>query len=87
MHLPELIGSSGLLFLGATNIPVKPWITRKIIHIGIGTILVNADVSDPNVVFSIYSTGSLVAGLSTIKKIKQLTDDKNNTFIKDIGIF
>lgn len=88
MHLPELIGSSGLLLLGATNIPVKPWISRKIVHMGIGTLLVNADVSDPNVIYSIYTSGTLVAGLTTIKTLKQISDGKKNDgFIKDIGIF
>ena len=43
MHLPELVGSSGLLVLAATNAPVKPWISRKIVHMGIGTLLLNAD--------------------------------------------
>ena len=88
MHLPELVGGSGLLLLGATNAPVKPWISRKIVHIGIGTLLLNADVSDPNVVYGIYTTGAAVAALTTAQGIKRISEGrKTDGFIKDIGIF
>ena len=88
MHLPELLGGSGILLLGATNAPVKPWINRKIVHMGIGTLLLNADVSDPDVVNSIYITGTVVALLTTAKGLKHISDGrKTDGFIKDIGIF
>jgi hypothetical protein len=88
MHLPELLGSSGLLLLGATNAPVKPWISRKIVHIGIGTLLLNADISDPNIVNSIYAVGVGIGTLSTIQGLKHISDGrKTDGFIKDIGIF
>ena len=88
MHLPELVGSSGLLVLAATNAPVKPWISRKIVHMGIGTLLLNADISDPNVVNSIYTVGSTVALLTTAQGLKHISDGrKTDGFIKDIGIF
>ena len=88
MHLPELAGGTGLLLLTATNAPVSPWISRKIVHMGVGTLLLNADVSDPNVVNGIYSTSAIVSGLITANGIKHISDGrKNDGIIKDIGIF
>ena len=88
MHLPELVGSSGLLVLAATNAPVKPWISRKIVHMGIGTLLLNADISDPIVVNSIYAIGSTVAVLTTVQGLNHISEGrKTDGFIKDIGIF
>jgi len=88
MHLPELLGSSSLILLGATNAPIKPWISRKIVHIGIGTLLINADTTDPLVVNSIYTSCFLLGGYITNKGIKRISDDRTvDGFIKDIGIF
>ena len=88
MHLPELIGSSGLLLLTTTNAPLKPWISRKILHIGIGTLLLNADISDPNVVNTIYSSCFLTGAAITNKGLNRVSHDRiNDGFIKDIGIF
>jgi|TARA_A100001015_G_C14953862_1_gene697903 dolichol kinase len=88
MHLPELVTGSSLLLLTTTNAPIKPWISRKILHIGIGTLLLNADISDPNVVNGIYSSCFLSGAVITNKGLNKVSDDrKNNGFIKDIGIF
>ena len=88
MHLPELAGGTGLLLLTATNAPVSPWISRKIVHMGVGTLLLNADVSDPNVVYGIYSAGALISGLTTVNGIKHISDGrKTGGIVKDIGIF
>ena len=88
MHLPELVTGSSLLLLTTTNAPIKPWISRKILHIGIGTLLLNADISDPNVVNAIYSSCFLSGAVITNKGLNKVSDDrKNNGFIKDIGIF
>ena len=88
MHLPELVTGSSLLLLTTTNSPIKPWISRKILHIGIGTLLLNADISDPNVVNGIYSSCFLSGAVITNKGLNKVSDDrKNNGFIKDIGIF
>lgn len=88
MHLPELVTGSSLLLLTTTNAPIKPWISRKILHIGIGTLLLNADISDPNVVNGIYSSCFLSGAVITNKGLNKVSDDrKNNGFIKDVGIF
>tara|TARA_B100000902_G_scaffold399012_3_gene467974 strand:+ start:777 stop:1349 length:573 start_codon:yes stop_codon:yes gene_type:complete len=88
MHLPELVGGTSALLLTATNLPAKPWISRKIVHIGVGTLLLNADVSDPNVINGIYCSGSLVCSFITINGIKHISDErKSDGIIKDIGIF
>lgn len=88
MHLPELVTGSSLLLLTTTNAPIKPWISRKILHIGIGTLLLNADISDPNVVNGIYSSCFLSGAVITNKGLNKVSDDrKNNGLIKDIGIF
>ena len=87
MHLPELVTGSSLLLLTTTNAPIKPWISRKILHIGIGTLLLNADISDPNVVNGIYSSCFLSGAVITNKGLNKVSDDrKNNGFIKDISI-
>jgi len=88
MHLPELLGSSSLLLLTATNAPIKPWISRKMVHIGIGTLLLNADITDPYVVNTIYSSCFLGTAYITNQGLKQISDGrKNDGFIKDIGVF
>tara|TARA_B100001175_G_scaffold313415_1_gene320985 strand:+ start:5767 stop:6348 length:582 start_codon:yes stop_codon:yes gene_type:complete len=88
MHLPELAGGTGLLLLTATNAQVSPWISRKIVHMGVGTLLLNADVSEPTVVNGIYSTSAIVSGLITANGIKHISDGrKSEGIIKDIGIF
>ena len=89
MHLPELAGGTGLLLLTAVNAPVSPWISRKILHIGVGTLLLNADISDPNVVSGIYTVGAgVMGGLITTNGIKHISDGRRTDgIIKDIGIF
>ena len=88
MHLPELLSCTSLLLYTSTNAPIKPWISRKIVHMGIGTLLLNADISDPNVVNGIYTSGVLVSGLTTINGIKHISEGrKTDGIIKDIGIF
>tara|TARA_Y100001970_G_C14236933_1_gene862409 strand:+ start:2360 stop:2947 length:588 start_codon:yes stop_codon:yes gene_type:complete len=88
MHLTELASGTGLLLLTATNAPIKPWISRKIVHMGVGTLLINADISDPNVVNGIYSAGAVLTLGTTLNGIKKISDGRIiNGPIKDIGIF
>ena len=89
MHLPELAGGTGLLLFTTVNAPVSPWISRKIVHMGVGTLLLNADISDPNVVTGIYITGaSVIGGLIATNGIKHISDGRiTDGIVKDIGIF
>lgn len=89
MHLPELAGGTGLLLLTAINAPVSPWISRKIVHVGVGTLLLNADISDPSVVSGIYTAGaSVIGGLTVTNGIKHISDGRRTDgIVKDIGIF
>ena len=74
MHLPELAGGTGLLLLTAINAPVSPWISRKIVHMGVGTLLLNADISDPSVVSGIYTAGAgVIGGLTVTNGIKHIS--------------
>tara|TARA_B100001173_G_C15936605_1_gene525213 strand:+ start:496 stop:1074 length:579 start_codon:yes stop_codon:yes gene_type:complete len=88
MHLPELLlGVSSLLF-SAINLPVKPWISRKLVHIGTGTLLLNADISDPNVINAIYTSSLIVVTSTTLNGIKHISKGRTSDgIIKDIGIF
>lgn len=89
MHLPELAGGTGLLLLTATNAPISPWISRKIVHMGVGTLLLNADISDPTVVAGIFTAGAgVLGGLTATNGIKHISDGRRTDgIVKDIGIF
>ena len=88
MHLPELLVGVGSLLFSAVNLPVKPWISRKIVHIGSGTLLLNADISDPNVINAIYASSLIVGTTTTFNGIKHISKGRTTDgIIKDIGIF
>ena len=86
--LPQLIAGTGTILASAIKAPVSPWISRKIVHIGVGTLLINADISDPDVVAGIYAAGSAAAGYTAFKGINQISKGREvGGPIKDIGIF
>ena len=86
--LPQLATGTGLLVASAIKAPIAPWISRKIVHIGVGTLLLNADVSDPEVVTGIYAASTAVAGYTTFKGFEQLSAGRETEgVVKDMGIF
>tara|TARA_Y100001937_G_scaffold128698_1_gene206970 strand:- start:2432 stop:3028 length:597 start_codon:yes stop_codon:yes gene_type:complete len=88
MHLPELATATAMLTIVSTNAPISPWISRKILHMGVGTLLLNADLSDSQVVSGIYTTSAAVCGLVTVDGMKLVSDQrKTDGFVKDLGIF
>lgn len=88
MLLPELVAGTALLTITSANAPVSPWISRKILHMGVGTLLLNADISDPQVVSGIYTAATAVCGLITVDGMKLVSEErKNNGLVKDLGIF
>ena len=86
--LPQLTVGTGVILASAIKAPVSPWISRKIVHIGIGTLLIHADVADSEVVAGIYTAGTAAAGYTAFKGINQISKGREMEGpIKDIGIF
>ena len=86
--LPQLTVGTGIILASAIKAPVSPWISRKIVHIGVGTLLIHADVADPEVVAGIYTVGTAAAGYTVFKGINQISKGRETEGpIKDIGVF
>ena len=88
MHLPGLAIGTALMTLTSSNAPLTPWINRKFLHMGVGSLLLNADISDPQVVLGIYTTSAAVCGLITVDGMKLVSEErKTDGLVKDLGIF
>jgi len=88
MHLPQLLLGVGSLLFSAVNLPVEPWISRKLVHMGAGTLLLNSDISDPNVISAIYTSSLIVGTSTTFNGIKHISEGRTTDgLVKDIGIF